>query len=375
MEMRFNNPVNIMVGSGVVAANANLFAGLGKAAIIVTDPYAGKLSGALADVEGVLKEKGIKYAIFDEIGPNPAILDVERAANKAKEIGAEFVIAIGGGSCIDAGKICALLCKNDIKPVEKLYSTKFFELAPSLPIIAIGTTSGTGSEVTPFAVTTEPVTGIKRSTFSPYNFAKYAFGDPQYTATVPVPGTISTALDALSHCLDAYFQKSAHVMTKLFAVEGIKLIYKNLVAIDGKTVDQITPDQRAELYIGSIYGGYAIALSGTTWTHSFGYHLTENYKIPHGIATAVFLPPYLELCKKNAPAESAELYAAIGISYEDLVGLIKKLAVINIPKVSDEEMATWVKEQDGKASLKGSKSGDVSDPKEIERLCRAAIGQ
>ena len=327
VNMNFYVPVQIITGKGCVAANSDIFKSAGKRCLIVTGKSAAKKSGALDDLIAVLTEADIGHAVFDGIEQNPSYASCLTAATVAKDMDADFVVGIGGGSPLDAAKAIAVLSACKDTSAEALFSMKWD--ATPLPVIAIGTTAGTGSEVTPVAVITNPE-GRKLSIRAASIYPIAALGDASYTTSLSTAFTRSTALDALAHCLESYFNRTANDISKLFAQRGIAILVKMLEKTGNSDADALSFDDREALYIASLYGGLAISVTGTAFPHALGYFLSEQYGIPHGNACAVYLEDFIAYNVATAPEEAKTLLAPLGISADDLIALVRK----NLPAIS-----------------------------------------
>lgn len=315
--MKHYMPVRLFSGSEAVEKNAGLFSCYGTRCALITSKSAAAKSGALADVSEVLSGAGISFCVYDEIRQNPSVQSCLEAGRLAHDFGASFVIGIGGGSALDAAKASAVFAASPGLDEDRFYR-KQWDCAP-LPILLVGTTAGTGSEVTKVSVLTDSC-GRKHSIHDDRLFAAAAFGDPKYTASLSLPVTLSTGIDVLSHCAESWFNRNADEISRAFAVRGIRLLYAPLLkAAEGGELD---PVQREELYNASILGGLAICGTGTCFPHTLGYYLTENYAIPHGFASARFLPSLLELVQVKAPAYADRFFRELGISREELLRLI-----------------------------------------------------
>ena len=336
MDMNFFNPVNIVTGKNCIRNNASLFAPFGKKCLIATGKNSAKKSGALDDVISVLEEKKIGYVIFDEIEQNPSYDSCLRASDMAKEFGAEFIIGIGGGSPLDAAKAIAVLSANTDTSAKALYSSKW-EHSP-LPIIAVGTTAGTGSEVTAVAVITNP-DGQKQSFRTNETYPSLSFGDATYTMSLSPDFTRSTALDALSHCVESYFNRTGNELSRTFALRGISILLESLKKTAVCDTTPLTYEDREMLYFASLYGGLSICVTGTAFPHALGYFLSEQYGIAHGNACAVYLEEFMSYNENIAPDEVAKFFDALRTNKESLIALIKK----NLPdlgvKLSEEKVA------------------------------------
>lgn len=326
MELNFFMPAQIVTGKGCVEKNAKLFAKFGKKCLIATGKTSAKKCGALDDVTKALAAMGISYEIYDGIEQNPTYKTCLEASDKAKDFGAEFIIGIGGGSPLDASKAIAVLtaCKDTSE--EALFSMEWD--SEPLPIIAVGTTSGTGSEVTPVAVITNSK-GLKKSFRAATTYPALSFGDASYTMSLSTEFTRSTALDALAHCIEAYFNRTSNDICRTFALKGTKILVEMLKKTGSIEASNLSFDDREALYCASIYGGLAISVAGTCFPHGMGYFLSEQYGIPHGNACAVYLPEFIDHNIKNASADAKDFFAQIGTDREGLIDTIK----LNLPKI------------------------------------------
>ena len=284
-------PVKLVTGAGCVRASGKELAGFGRVCLIVTGRSSARACGALQDVTDTLDDNGQKWLQFDEIGPNPKLTDCMKAAEKAIEAGADFILGIGGGSALDAAKCIAVLAANPGLTQAQLYA---FDWANRpLKIVAVGTTAGTGSEVTKVSVITTP-DGRKKSFHNEAIFPALALGDPTYTMSLPPMVTRATAVDVLAHCAESFFSRSANHISRCYAVEGIRLLLSVFPVMAETGCEHLDYETREILYCASIYGGLAINVTGTCFPHTMGYLLTESFGIPHGTACAVFQRDFFE---------------------------------------------------------------------------------
>jgi len=356
----FYIPTKVVYGDECVLNNSKLFAQYGKKAIIVTGRNSGKVSGALKDVIKVLEKEDIQYCIFDKIVNNPTLDNVWQGKIFAQKEKADFVIAIGGGSPMDGAKAIAALCTNDIKPINLLDNNLKYS---SLDIIAIPTTAGTGSEITPYSILTIAEKETKRSFSSKYNFPKVAFIDVKYTYTLNNKVTIDTAFDAFSHLLESYLSKKSTIWSELFAIEGIKAFAK---CIEGIQTKVFTKDIRNNLMYASYMGGLAIAHTGTTIVHAMGYSLTYFKNISHGHANALLLGEYLRF---NYNCTKDKINKVLNILQFDNIDILEQYFLNNIedkPKISEEEFIKFSKLAYSQNSVKNN-CKEV-DEKIIERI-------
>ena len=312
-------PSRMIIEENCIMKRGQSFSELGKRCLVVTGGSAAARSGALADVEAVLEAQQIDSVVYSDIAQNPTVASCIEGGRRAHAFGAEFVIGIGGGSPLDAAKAITVFAANPEMTEAEFYSAKWGK--NPLPSILIGTTAGTGSEVTSVSVLTDSA-GRKHSIHDDRLYAKIALGDARYTMTLPRSVTLSTGIDVIAHCVESYFNKKADRISQMFAAEGVKLGLPLLQAAVSGT--ELSPKQREGLYQASILGGMAINRTGTVFPHNVGYYLTEHYSIPHGFASAVFMPELLEHVKQCAPEQYTSFFQETGTGEEELCDLIQK---------------------------------------------------
>lgn len=320
-------PVRLVWGDGAVNADPGRFSQLGSRCLIVTGKHSAISSGALGDAQRALETAGVAYTLYDGIGQNPLISSCHEAGAIARETGAQFILGIGGGSPLDAAKAVAAYASNPQLEARDIYK-KIFAHAP-LPVALIGTTAGTGSEVTAVSVLTDDATGRKKSISGPAFYAALAFADPKYTYSLDYDFTVSTALDAFAHNIEAWFTPKCGGVLKALAAEGFRLLWPSLTQLKntGEVPGEAT---RANLYYGSIYAGMVINNCGTAFPHPVGYILTENCGVPHGKACAAFLPAFLERARRFAPDALTEALSIMGEDFDALLQTLRQLT--NLPR-------------------------------------------
>ena len=361
MNLNSYMPVKLVTGAGCVRASAQELAKLGKVCLIVTGKNAAKASGALQDVTDTLDSNGQTWVLFDEIGQNPRLTDCMAAAEKAISAGAEFILGIGGGSPLDAAKCIAVLAANPGMTQAQLYAFDWAN-AP-LKIVTVGTTAGTGSEVTKVSVITAP-DGRKKSFHHEAIFPALSLGDPTYTMSLPPMVTRATMVDVLAHCAESYFSRTANHISRCYAAEGIRLllpVFRTMAELGCDNLDYAT---REKLYCASIYGGLAINVTGTCFPHTMGYLLTETFGIPHGTACAVFQKDFYEYNKSVVPELAAQYLESIGCTEEEYLSLIEKITpscdIVMQEQLIVESHGRWV----GNGSMtkcQGEFSADMAD--------------
>lgn len=347
MNFQLNMPVRLYVGENAVQNHPAEFARYGKKCMIVTGAASAKKSGALDDVTAVLTAQGVAYQVFDEIGQNPLLSVCYRGGQAAIDFGADFLVGIGGGSPLDATKAIAVFAANQSFSPMDLYDGKNHG---ALPFLLVGTTAGTGSEITKYSVITVDETGGKRSWNCDNSFAQAAFGDARYTVSLSRDFTLSTGLDAVAHALEGYYSKSADALSDLFALEAMKLLLPALkeVWMDGNLADL---DLRNRLYTGSIYAGMTLGSTGTAFCHLMSYYLTEEAGIAHGYACAVFLPDLLDYSVPLMPGKSRKLFQAIGMYAADLADTIQMMTTAEYAPIDDQKLETLLRRWGGTTNI------------------------
>lgn len=352
--MEFYMPTHLHTGKGCVAAHGKDLRALGSVCAIITDQGAAMASGALEDAQATLAQCGIATFVWDGVTPNPPVLACIEAGRQAAEDGAQFVIGIGGGSSLDAAKAVAVFAANPTLDEEGFYALKWDR--DPLPIVLVGTTAGTGSEVTKVSVLTD-AKARKHSIHDDRLYATLAYGDSTYTHTCPAAVTLSCGVDIVAHATESYFSRKADEVSRAFATRAIRLAYDPLTrAAAGDALDE---ELRRRLYEASILGGLAINTTGTCFPHNVGYYLTENYGVPHGFASAVFLPRMLECADGYDIAYADAFYRETGIERDSFVGLVDACLPVFKVAMTEEEIVSALPRWEDNGSVKNTRA-DVS---------------
>jgi len=278
----FHLPTRIFFGDGSLSVVGAQAAALGKKCLFVTGRSFARRSGYLDFVKNQLSGSGLEVAVFDQVESNPSIETTHRGAALARSEACDVVVALGGGSAMDAAKAIAFLALNEVSLEEWFAPNEVTD--PALPLIAIPTTCGTGSEVTRYAVLSDPALKKKRVLFGTSLLPRVALLDPNLLELLPNQLVAYTAFDALSHSFEALLSKASNNMSDLFAVESIVRILKSLELAYGGCAER-----RRELLYGSMLAGMAINSAGTVVVHGMGYYLTNYHGIHHGLANAMLL--------------------------------------------------------------------------------------
>jgi alcohol dehydrogenase len=303
----FQLPTRIEFGHGVSANVGDEAKGLGGSrALVVTDPgvkNAGLVEPILARLDGA----GVDWVIFDEVSPNPRDTQVQTGSDFAASEGCDVLVAIGGGSPMDTAKAIGVVLTGGgrIQDYEGLGLVK----GPITPLIAIPTTSGTGSEVTFWSVITDTERSFKMSVGSPLCAATVALVDPDLTVGLPAGITAYTGVDALTHAVEGYTATLSEPLTDSLAVSAIRLIGTSLrqAYANGANLDA-----RYDMSLASLLAGVAFGNSDIGAVHCMGEAIGGLYDVPHGIAMAIYLPHVVEFNAIAVPEKFAVVAEALG---------------------------------------------------------------
>ncbi len=296
--------VNIRFGAGAVSQLPEVIVGLNKKKVfIVTDPGVAA-AGVLAKVEAILKSAGLETASYTDIKPNPTTTLIDAAAKVGVTFGADCIVALGGGSSLDSAKGIALVVANPT------FSSAKFDYSitpdrPAVPIIAIPTTSGTGSETNNWGVIDDPIRQCKFYVGDASTTPVAAILDPELTLGLPPRPTAGTGIDALTHAIESLTSKGSSPVSEAYAHQAVKLISRALpIAVkDGQNVDA-----RGDMLMGAHLAGLALTLSGLGLVHGIAHSVSAHVGAAHGEALATVLP---EVMQFNA-REVSTIYASVG---------------------------------------------------------------
>jgi alcohol dehydrogenase class IV len=300
-------PSRIVFGHGCAVQAVDFLAQRGvQRLLLVTSKSVRPQISTLVDA---FQKTGVEVVESGFIPPEPTLNFFETTLRVARLARVDSVIAVGGGGVIDVAKLIAALTDGSQK-IEQVFGINLLS-SRTLPLVCLPTTAGTGAEVSPIAVLLDEAAELKKGVVSPHLVADAAFVDPLLTVGVPPEVTAATGLDALTHCIEAYANKFAHPLVDNYALQGIRLISKNLLAAvrDGKNLEA-----RAALALGSLYGGLCLGPVNTAAVHALAYPLGGKFRIAHGVANALLLPHVLRFNFSAAPQRHAEITIALGLA-------------------------------------------------------------
>lgn len=299
-------------GSGAIEEIANEAKAYGfQKAFVCSDPDLIKF-GVTAKVTDILDREGLSYEIYSDIKANPTIENVQNGVAAFKASGADYIIAIGGGSSMDTSKAIGIIIANpefeDVRSLEGVAPTK----KPCVPIIAVPTTAGTAAEVTINYVITDIERKRKFVCVDPHDMPIIAIVDPDMMSSMPKGLTASTGMDALTHAIEGYTTKGAWEMTDMFHLKAIEIISRSLRgAVDN------TKEGREGMALGQYIAGMGFSNVGLGIAHSMAHTLGAVYDTPHGVACAMMLPIVMEYNADCTGEKYREIARAMGVANVD----------------------------------------------------------
>lgn len=282
-----------------------------KKALVCSDPDLIKF-GVTAKVTDILDKNGLEYELYSEIKPNPTIDNVKHGVETFKKSGADYLIAIGGGSSMDTSKAIGIIIANpefeDVRSLEGVAPTK----KPCVPIIAVPTTTGTAAEVTINYVITDVERKRKFVCVDPHDMPIIAIVDPDMMSSMPKGLTASTGMDALTHAIEGYTTKAAWEMTDMFHLKAIEIIARSL-----RSAVANEKEGREGMALGEYIAGMGFSNVGLGIAHSMAHTLGAVYDTPHGVACAMMLPIVMEYNADCTGEKYREIARAMGVKGVD----------------------------------------------------------
>ncbi|VAX21065.1 Alcohol dehydrogenase [hydrothermal vent metagenome] len=315
---------------------------------IVTFP---EMLPALDESLHKLRTLGIEVFIDTSITAEPTYGSFNIVLNHAKDVKADSVVGIGGGSSLDVAKLVAAQLNND-QSIEDIIGIGNLKQR-TIYLACLPTTSGTGSEVSPNAILLDEKENLKKGVVSPFLIPDAAYIDPVLTHSVPPKVTAATGMDALIHCIEEFTNVNSHPLVDIYALEGIRLIGANLVKAfhDGEDAEA-----REKVALGSLFGGLGLGSVNTAAVHALSYPLGGEFHIPHGLSNAVLLPYVMRYNMIAVPDKYAKVAIALGVEKQasdletaekgvekifelcESLGIPTKISELNIPKDAVDRM-------------------------------------
>ena len=250
-----------------------------------------------------VKKTGVAYEILNDLPPEPSYMQAQKLVDQCREYGADFILAVGGGSVMDTAKLSSVLMTED-------YTIKDLLDDPTrarkyIKTLVIPTTAGTGSEATPNAIVAVPEKELKVGIVNNAMISDYVILDAVMIKNLPRKIAAATGIDAMAHCIECFTSNKANPFSDTFALEGLDLILNSIIpACDDPNAMQA----KLNMQIGSFYGGVAITASGTTAVHALSYPLGGKYHIAHGVSNAILLVPVMKFNESECRSLFAKVY-------------------------------------------------------------------
>ena len=305
--------------------------GFGKA-FVCSDPDLVKFN-VTSKVTDLLKAENMDFEVYSEIQPNPTIENVQGGVAAFKKAGADYIIAIGGGSSMDTAKAIGIIITNpefeDVRSLEGLSATK----KPCVPIFAVPTTAGTAAEVTINYVITDVEKKRKFVCVDPHDIPVVAFVDPEMMSSMPKGLTASTGMDALTHAIEGYTTLGANTITDMFNLKAIELIATSL-----RGAVENTKEGREGMALGQYLTGMGFSNCGLGIVHSMAHSLGAVYDTPHGVANAILLPTVMEYNAEATGEKLKDVAIAMGVEGVEKMSQeeYRKAAVDAVKKLSKD---------------------------------------
>ena len=305
----FSIPQNVYFGWGCLGDLTEVAAKTGaKKAFIVSGPHLNK-AGYVDLCSEKLKQAGIDSESFTETEGNPSTDTVEKAAKQFKEGGAQMILAFGGGSPLDVAKAVAVLGSYGGKITD--YEGVGKVPGPVVPMIAIPTTAGTGSEVTSFSVITDHSRDYKLTVGSQYILPEYVILDPELITTVPMKTAAYCGVDALVHALESYVSLASSPFSDMMALQALELIGANIKAYVKDRKDRKAAES---MLLGSLFAGIAFSHARLGDVHAMSHPVSAYFDVPHGLANAVLLPTVVEFNSLADDGKFYEIYRRVAVA-------------------------------------------------------------
>lgn len=299
-------PAKLLFGCGcLMDCAADLVSAKFRRILVVTSPPVATLAGPLV---AALRDSGASVLVLDSISAEPTVEVFQQLVERARPIGPDAVVGLGGGSALDAAKLVAALWDGS-QQVQEVFGIGLLK-GRRTHLACVPTTSGTGSEVSPNAILLDTVDNLKKGIVSPCLVPDAAYIDPLLTVSMPPAVTAATGIDALTHCIEAYTNRYAHPVVDVYALEGIRRIGASLARSvrDGHDLEA-----RESMALASAFGGLCLGPVNTAAVHALAYPLGGEYHIAHGVSNAILLPYVMEYNLRGATQRYARLAEALGV--------------------------------------------------------------
>lgn len=373
-------PTRVIFGPGKLQVVGEEVAKFGKRALLVTGKSSARKHGHLDRTVELLRKSGVDVVVFDQIEANPTNKTVNQGGELARREKCDVVIGLGGGSAMDAAKYIAVIA---VEQIDCWAIVEGAEVKRSpLPMIAITTTAGTGSEVSQFAVLSVPELKRKDGTGKPYLYPTLSIVDPELTLTLPPFETAASGVDALAQAIEPFTSRFANKISDMFAMEAIRLVAQNLRRAVHNGEDLVA---RTNMHLANVLAGFSLTLVDTTIAHVIAEAVGAVYNTSHGASVALTLPAVMEFnCVTNLE-KFAQIARLLGVNTE---GMSLREAAFSVPEALRQLIrdvglpqglsALGVTDIDPVVALASRPGLSASNPrsldeKDIEMLVRASV--
>lgn len=373
---KFEMPNHIVYGADALQQLGDIASKEGSKALIISDRIMEKI-GNVDTCTKLLKDAGLSVDYYLDCNTEPTDLFVDEALAICRSFEADVIVTIGGGSCIDTAKAVSVVATNGGYVGDYMGGKTLAKETP-IPLIAIPTTAGTGSEATDVTVITNTKEDIKMMIKQHAFLPKVAIVDPLLTVSAPKHVTAATGIDALCHAMEAYISKKAQPMTRIFSKSAVQGIVQNIEQVYTNGADMVA---REKLSIAAMEAGIAFSNASVTLVHGMSRPIGALFHVPHGVSNAMLLPAVLEFTREEATTELAELARLIVVNTagksdeeltDELIETIKALCLnLDIPNmkgwgINEEEFNNMVDKMATDALASGSPGNNPKVPTHAE---------
>ena len=345
-DFTYHAPTAVYFSKGCIEKNGSLIASYGKKAFIITSRFAeGFRNLALDDIMALFNEKGIDYFVYDDVEENPSVESIKRLSDEIRRYSPDFLFGIGGGSALDTAKAANVLIKfpADSDPYKVFYDGKTCPNTSNcgrLPSLCVPTTAGSGSEVMGYAVLTRSDTHTKLR-MNQLSFFEAAFLDAKYIENSPQWLLDAGAMDALAHGIEGYLNKNCNKIGAIWHSYGFELFRGYTHAL---LACELSEEQYEKMMAAATVQGVALLQSGSSFPHGMGYPLTHFKNVPHGLASVVTIPDFLESFEHKERVQ----YVVLSCGFESIREMrdyISRIVDRNVNiSVTREEVDGWAEE-------------------------------
>lgn len=308
MTYRMRPPGDVLSGRGSLERIGELASKYRPESVVLLVDGNVRKNGGADRLAGLLSASCAKLRVVSDIPVEPETGQVKELFARVGELQADLIVAMGGGSVLDSAKMISVLLRNPAY-LENLLDAGLIEKR-GVPLIAVPTSAGTGSEATPNSIVVVPEQKLKVGVVHPFFIPDSVILDPETTLSLPAHVTAATGLDAFCHAIECFISKKSNPFSDLYALEAIRLVARSLFNAynDGADIGA-----REDLLLAAFYGGMCIASSSTVAVHALSYPLGGRYRIPHGLSNAILLPWVMEFNRDAVVGKFAEVAGAMGI--------------------------------------------------------------